>query len=81
MVGKSWNNIDSKIEEAIMDQVVLLKERLSKIEADLEEARRRLPAHSVKPVQMATVFDLEDERDAILKEISRCKAEIETPRP
>lgn len=64
-----------------MDQLALLKERLGKIEADLEEARKRLPAHSVKPVLMAAVLDLEDERDTILKEIGRHQAGIEGTRP
>ena len=64
-----------------MDQVAILKERLDRIEADLEEAKKRLPAHSVKPVLMAAVFDLEDERETILKEIDRHQAGIEGTRP
>ena len=39
-----------------MDKIELLKQKLNTIEADLEEARRRLPAHSVKPALMAAVL-------------------------
>lgn len=54
-----------------MKSVEQLKQRLNEIETELEEARRRLPAHSVKPAMMAAIFDLEDERDAILKALGR----------
>lgn len=43
--------------------------RLQQIEFDIEEARRRLPAHSVKPSQMMVLIDLEDEREVILKQL------------
>ncbi len=64
-----------------MDKVELLKHKLNQIEAELEEARNRLPAHSVKPVLMAALFDLEDERDAVLKELERHQSEIKDARP
>ena len=46
-----------------------LRRKLKEIEAKIEEARRRLPAHSVKPALMAALFDLEDQRDAIVEQL------------
>ncbi len=46
-----------------------LRRKLKEIEAKIEEARRRLPAHSVKPALMAALFDLEDQRDAIVAQL------------
>jgi hypothetical protein len=43
--------------------------RLKQIDIEIKEAKRRLPAHSVKPVLMIALFELEDERDAILKQL------------
>ncbi len=64
-----------------MDKIELLKQKLNTIEADLEEARRRLPAHSVKPALMAAVFDLEDEREAVLREIDHYQSKIKDRHP
>jgi hypothetical protein len=47
-----------------------LKTRLAEIEAEIQETKRRLPAHSVKPPIMMTLIALEDERDEILAEVS-----------
>jgi hypothetical protein len=47
-----------------------LEKRLLEVEAEIQEARRRLPAHSVKPLLMAALFALEDERDDILYQLS-----------
>ena len=46
-----------------------VRRKLKEIEAEIEEARRRLPAHSVKPALMAALFDLEDQRDAIVEQL------------
>lgn len=46
-----------------------LLRRLDEIQAEINETQRRLPAHSVKPVMMAALFELEDERDIILKQL------------
>ncbi len=50
-----------------------LQQRLKQLEAAIEEARLRLPAHSIKPALMAALLDLEDERENLLKQL----AEIE----
>ena len=56
-----------------MDNVEVLQQKLNRIESDIEEARRRLPAHSVKPALMAALFDLEDERDAIVEKLRQIR--------
>jgi len=46
-----------------------LLQRLEQIQAEIKDTRLRLPAHSVKPVMMAALFELEDEREQILKQL------------
>jgi hypothetical protein len=50
-----------------------LEKRLEALEAEIAEARRRLPAHSVKPAVMKMLLDLEDAYDQLLEEIERSK--------
>lgn len=52
-----------------MADITVLKKRLAQLEAQIAEAKKRLGAHSVKPVLMAALFELEDERDAVLKQL------------
>lgn len=52
----------------------MLRNRLARVEAELSEARLRMPAHSVKPVFMAALLDLEDERDRLLDRIKTIEA-------
>ncbi|RJQ65355.1 MAG: hypothetical protein C4519_28430 [Desulfobacteraceae bacterium] len=52
-----------------MPNTIAHYQRLKQIELEIKEARQRLPAHSVKPVLMQALFTLEDERDAILKQL------------
>jgi hypothetical protein len=47
-----------------------VKERLKKLEAEIAETMRRLPAHSVKPPVMIDLLELEDERDLLLKKLA-----------
>ncbi len=49
------------------------RRRQHELEAEIAEAQRRLPAHSVKPPVMKLLLDLEDEYDAILKAIETLK--------
>lgn len=51
-----------------------LRTRLARVEAQLAETLQRMPAHSVKPVFMAALLDLEDERDRLLDRIEALKA-------
>jgi hypothetical protein len=52
-----------------MPSTIDLYNRLKEIDIEIKEAKLRLPAHSVKPVLMIALFALEDERDAILKQL------------
>lgn len=51
-----------------------LESRLKKLEEEIAETKKRLPAHSIKPPVMMDLLELEDERDALLKEVARLKA-------
>lgn len=50
-----------------------LEERLKQLEEEIKAAEKQLPAHSVKPPIMTQLFELEDERDAVFKELERLK--------
>lgn len=50
-----------------------LQTRLRELEAEIAEAQRRLPAHSVKPPVMHLLLDLEDEYDRIMQQIAQLK--------
>lgn len=50
-------------------EIKALKQRLVALEAAVAETERRLPAHSVKPPVMHDLLALEDERDAILRQL------------
>ena len=47
-----------------------IKERLLRLEEEIAETMRRLPAHSVKPPVMLDLLQLEDERDLLLQKIN-----------
>ena len=46
-----------------------LEQKLAQINARIEEAEARLGAHSVKPILMQQLFELEEKRDAVLKQL------------
>ena len=48
-----------------------LKKRLKELDERIKMVEKRLPAHSVKPTIMTELFELEDERDALLHELER----------
>lgn len=52
-----------------------LRQRLDDLHQDIAETKKRLPAHSVKPPVMMELLALEDEYDAVLKQIERLKKE------
>jgi hypothetical protein len=57
-----------------MDQKQELKKKLEEIDRQIHEVEKHLPAHSVKPPIMQEIFELEDQREAIvvrLKELER----------
>jgi Tfp pilus assembly protein PilO len=50
-----------------------LKMRLKELEEKIKAVEKQLPAHSVKPPIMTQLFELEDERDVVFKELERLK--------
>lgn len=52
-----------------------LKKRLTELEEEIEETKKRLPAHSVKPPVMMDLLALEDEYDDVLEQIRKAKEE------
>ncbi len=47
-----------------------IKERLLRLEEEIAETKRRMPAHSVKPPVMMDLLQLEDERDLLLQKLN-----------
>lgn len=56
-----------------MNHMLELEKRLSELDAAITETRKRLPAHSVKPPVMMDLLDLEDQYDALMKQICEFK--------
>ena len=52
-----------------------LEEKLKALDLKIEDVENRLPAHSVKPPIMTELFELEDEREALLKKIAELKGD------
>lgn len=52
-------------------QLEELKKRMHQLEAQLENAQNRLPAHSVKPPIMHQIFALEDEIEQLRRSIEK----------
>ena len=50
-----------------------LKKRLQELDGEITETKKRLPAHSVKPPVMMDLLALEDEYDALAKQIEELK--------
>jgi len=48
-----------------------LEQRFREIEEEIEEVKKRLPAHSVKPPLMSELLALEDERDALKEKLAQ----------
>ncbi len=55
------------------DNVKLLENRLKELDKQIAEVNKRLPAHSVKPPIMAELFALEDQRDAVARQLDALK--------
>lgn len=52
-----------------------LRKRLEVLDQAIAETKKRLPSHSVKPPVMIDLLALEDEYDAVLKQIDQLKKE------
>ena len=46
-----------------------LKNKLNELEKKIKDVKKRIPAHSIKPPIMMELFELEDERDLVEKQI------------
>ena len=58
-----------------MNRLDTLKKRLQELDGEIAETKKRLPAHSVKPPVMMDLLALEDEYEALLKQIEELKKE------
>ena len=57
-----------------MDRTIAeIENELKRLEDEIGEVKRRLPAHSVKPPIMMELLELEDRRDVLLKIIGKLK--------
>lgn len=56
-----------------MEPLEKLHKRLRDLEAEIAETKQRLPAHSVKPPAMMDLLELEDEYDALMKQVDRMR--------
>ena len=50
-----------------------LEKKLTELESKIVEVKKRMPAHSIKPPIMMELFALEDEREALEKQIQQLK--------
>jgi len=60
-----------------MEDEKALQSNLEELEEKIRETEGRLPAHSVKPTIMQEIFELEDERDAILARLEYLRSQGE----
>lgn len=56
-----------------MNRLDELIKRLQELDEEIIETKKRLPAHSVKPPVMMDLLALEDEYDALLKQVEELK--------
>ena len=56
-----------------------LEDKLKNLDQKIAEVSKRMPAHSVKPPIMTELFELEDERDALEKQIIELKKNPKGP--
>lgn len=53
-----------------MDKKAELEERIRQLDIEIEEQKKRIPPHSVRPEQIMHLEELEEQRDALQKELS-----------
>jgi predicted nucleic acid-binding Zn-ribbon protein len=53
-----------------------LKRKIRGIEEQIEEQRKRIPPHSVKPAEIMELEALEEERDALAAEIRKIEGDL-----
>lgn len=57
----------------IIQEIEELEKKLKALNEKIEDVEKRLPAHSVKPPIMTELFELEDEREAVLEQLEALK--------
>ena len=57
-------------------RIQTLEAQLRKLEGQIKEVQRRLPAHSVKPPIMMELIALEDEHEKLLSELTQLKQDL-----
>ncbi len=50
-----------------------LEKQLSTLDEKIKDVEDRLPAHGIKPPIMTELFELEDEREAVLEQLKTLK--------
>lgn len=58
-----------------MDQKQALKQKLADIDRKIHETEKHLPAHSIKPPIMQAIFELEEQREAIVAELKQLETD------
>ena len=58
-----------------MDQKQELEKQLADIDRQIRETEQHLPAHSVKPPIMQAIFELEEQREAIVARLKQLEFE------
>ena len=53
-----------------MDKKAELEERIRQLDEQIEEQKKRIPPHSARPQQLMHLEELEEQRDALQKELS-----------
>ena len=72
LIGTNFKTFNST--KCIMNEDInSLKMQLKELDEKIAAVEKQLPAHSVKPPIMTQLFELEDERDAVYKELERLK--------
>jgi hypothetical protein len=54
-------------------EIEALEKKLKELDKKIEDVENRLPAHSVKPPIMTELFELEDDREAIFRQLEALK--------
>ena len=72
LIGTKFKTFN--LTKSIMNEDIdSLKMRLKKLDEKIAAVEKQLPAHSVKPPIMTQLFELEDERETVYKELERLK--------
>jgi hypothetical protein len=50
-----------------------MTQEIKELDQKIEEVKKRLPAHSVKPPIMMELIELEDERNVVIKKLTKLK--------